>query len=184
MAAPPDPPRRRTMGDAMIAPPHVESSRLPAGRAVALLLVWLILTDASLKDLPVGLIAVAVGCWISVRIRPTSPVTARLVPTLRYVGTFLRQSVLAGIDVARRAFDPHLPLKTGFVEFAPALQSDMERTLFADLSSMAPGTLPVEERANGVLLVHCLDTDTDVAAQLAADERRLAAALGREIENG
>jgi len=166
------------------APSRTGASGFPAGRAIALLLVWLILTDASLKDLPVGLIAVAIGCWISVRIRPTSPVTARLVPTLRYVGTFLRQSVLAGIDVARRAFDPRLPLKTGFVEFVPTLQSDMERTLFADLSSMAPGTLPVEERPGGALLVHCLDTDTDVAAQLAADERRLAAALGREVANG
>ncbi|MCX5514691.1 sodium:proton antiporter [Kaistia algarum] len=158
--------------------------RVPWARAFALLLIWIILTRGSLKDLPVGLIAVAVAAFVSVRIRPTSQVTLRLIPTLTYVGIFLRQSVVAGFDVARRAFDPKLPLKTGFIEFSPSLPAGMERTLFADLSSMAPGTLPVEERPDGTLLVHCLDTDTDVAAQLAADEGRLAAALGREIDRG
>lgn len=160
------------------------SSRIPWARAFALLIVWIILTGGSLKDLPVGLIAVAVAAFVSVRVRPASQVTLRLAPTLTYVATFLRQSVVAGFDVARRAFDPRLPLKTGFIEFTPALPAGMERTLFADLSSMAPGTLPVEERLDGTLLVHCLDTDTDVAAQLTADEDRLAAALGREIDRG
>jgi multicomponent Na+:H+ antiporter subunit E len=162
----------------------VASARIPWARAFALFLVWIILTGGSLKDLPVGLVAVAVAAFVSVRIRPASTVTLRFVPTLTYVGIFLRQSVLAGFDVARRAFDTKLPLKTGFVDFVPALPAGMERTLFADLSSMAPGTLPVEERPDGTLLVHCLDTDMDVAAQLAADEDRLAAALGREIDRG
>jgi multicomponent Na+:H+ antiporter subunit E len=36
---------------------------------------------------------------------------------VRLVGRFLWQSVVAGVDIARRVFDPRLPLNTGFVVY-------------------------------------------------------------------
>jgi multicomponent Na+:H+ antiporter subunit E len=159
------------------------SRKIPLGRITALLGIWIVLTDASLKDLPVGILAIAMATWVSVTIRPPTDASLHLRPALIYVATFLRQSVAAGLDVARRAFDPALPLKPGFILFSPTLSDPRDRTLFADLASMAPGTLPVEETANGKLLVHCLDVDMDIPAQMEADEARLAAALGRELSH-
>jgi multicomponent Na+:H+ antiporter subunit E len=49
---------------------------------------------------------------------------------------------------------------------------------FTAFASLMPGTLPVESEAGGALLVHCLDTDQPVAAQMAAEAARFARAIG------
>lgn len=154
--------------------------RFPFVRAAALFLVWLVLTDARLADMPVGLLAAFLGALASRSLAPQTLATPRAGALLAYCVRFLRQSVLAGFDIARRAFSPSLPLKPGMARFAPSLPPGAARTLFADLASMAPGTLPTGETADGSMEIHCLDTDIDAAAQLADDEARLKSALGIE----
>lgn len=161
-----------------------QAPRLVWGRFLALVLVWLILTGATVKDIPVGIIAAALGAWMSARLLPGAIREPRILASITFLAVFLRQSVLAGIDVARRVFDPKLPLDPGLVDFAPRLPEGLERSLFAEIASMAPGTLPVGETAHGSLVIHCLDKEADIEGQLRADEERLAAALGREVGRG
>lgn len=156
--------------------------RFPFMRAAALFLVWLVLTDGRLADMPVGLLAAFLGALASRSLAPTTLATPRAGLLLSYGVRFLRQSVLAGFDIAHRAFSPSLPLKPGMALFAPTLPPGPAHTLFADLASMAPGTLPTGEAADGSMEIHCLDTDIDAAAQLADDEARLKAALGMETQ--
>ena len=92
------------------------------------------------------------------------------------------QSVLAGIDVARRAFDPRLPLKTGFVVYPVRYPRGPARNAFASLTSLLPGTVPVRDDAQG-LLYHCLDVEQPVAEQLAAEEEAVSRALRRTAES-
>ena len=80
------------------------------------------------------------------------------------------QALIAGVDVARRAFDPRLPLRPGFVTFAPRLSPGLARDAFCALASLMPGTLPADTNDDGTLLVHCLDVDQPAAAQLAVEE--------------
>lgn len=160
-----------------------QAPRLVWGRFLALLLVWLVLTGAALKDLPVGIVAAALGAWMSARLLPGAIREPRILASIGFLAVFLRQSVLAGIDVARRVFDPVMPLDPGLVDFAPRL-GGLERSLFAEIASMAPGTLPVGETEDRSLVIHCLDKEADIQGQLRADENRLAAALGREASRG
>jgi multicomponent Na+:H+ antiporter subunit E len=84
--------------------------------------------------------------------------------------------VAAGWDVARRALDPRLPLRTGFVAYPARFRSRLARNAFASYSSLLPGTLPVEDDGE-TLLYHCLDITQPVAPELAAEETALAQAF-------
>ncbi len=47
-----------------------------------------------------------------------------------------------------------------------------------------PGTLPADTNEDGTLLVHCLDMDQPVAAQMAVDEELFTRALGGSPDHG
>jgi multicomponent Na+:H+ antiporter subunit E len=89
---------------------------------------------------------------------------------------FLYQSVVAGADVARRALDPRLPLRPGFVAYPVRFPPGTARNVFTTLTSLLPGTVPAGEES-GKLLYHCLDVDQPVVSQLAAEEAALSRAL-------
>ena len=91
---------------------------------------------------------------------------------------FLCQSVVAGMDVARRALDPRLPLRPGFVTYPVRFPPGTARNAFAALTSLLPGTVPAGDE-DGQLVYHCLDVDQPVVSQLAAEEAALSRALAR-----
>jgi multicomponent Na+:H+ antiporter subunit E len=88
--------------------------------------------------------------------------------------------VVSGIDVARIAFDPRLPLRAGFVVYRCRLRAAGERGAFCALSSLLPGTLPTGTNEDGDLLIHCLDVTRPVAANLAAEEALFSGVLGHD----
>jgi multicomponent Na+:H+ antiporter subunit E len=91
---------------------------------------------------------------------------------------FLRQSIVAGTDVARRALDPRLPLRLGVVAYPVQLAPGATRNTFCTLSSLLPGTLPAGSDERGALLVHCLDIGEPIVAQLTEEESLLVRAVG------
>jgi multicomponent Na+:H+ antiporter subunit E len=80
------------------------------------------------------------------------------------------------MDVARRALDPRLPIRPGFVAYATRLPRGLRRNTFATLTSLLPGTVPAGEQ-DGHLLYHCLDVEQPIIAELAAEEAALVRAL-------
>jgi multicomponent Na+:H+ antiporter subunit E len=50
--------------------------------------------------------------------------------------------------------------------------------------SLLPGTVPTGADAAGRLLIHCLDVNQPVAAQLAAEEEHFARAIGSARGDG
>jgi multicomponent Na+:H+ antiporter subunit E len=153
-------------------------------RATGFLVLWLVLAGFNPGDLPAAVVAVAGATWTSLRLLPRGG--SRLSPRgiARLVLRFLGQSLMAGIDVARRAFDPRLPLRPGFVTVSPRLPPGTQRDAFCAFASLLPGTLPIATNDDGTLLVHCLDTGQPVAAQMATDENRFTQALGGRSDNG
>jgi multicomponent Na+:H+ antiporter subunit E len=100
------------------------------------------------------------------------------------VRRLLRQSVVAGADVARRALDPKLPLRPGFVIYPVQLAPGAARNTFCTLSSLLPGTLPSGSDERDALLIHCLDTGEPIAAQLRDEEALLVRAVGGARDHG
>lgn len=139
-------------------------------RFVAYLALWLALIGLSAADLAVGVVTAACATWVSVLLLPLSGRRLSLSALARLAVRLPWQSLVAGVDVARRALDPRLPLQTGFITCTTELASGPARNAFRALMSLQPGTLPVGIEDSGDLLIHCLDTSQPVAAQLAAEE--------------
>lgn len=148
-----------------------------AARGLAFLLLWLLLMQSSKPaDLLVGVFAAAAAAWLSLRLLP--PVSGFL--HFRQFAVlfphFLWVSILAGIDVARRALDPRLPLRCGLVDCPLGFPPGLARNTFATLTSLMPGTVPVTDNGR-ILIYHCLDVTQPVVEQLWAEERLLTKAL-------
>jgi multicomponent Na+:H+ antiporter subunit E len=145
-------------------------SPLAVVRATGFFVLWIMLTGGNPADLVAGAVSALAATWASLRLLP--PGTGRVQPAalVRLVLRFLRQSVVAGFDVAWRALDPRLPLHPGFVVYQVGLPPGPARSMFTTLMSLLPGTVPTGSDEKGELLIHCLDSEQPVTAQLAAEE--------------
>ena len=153
-------------------------------RALLYFGVWFVV-DGSIKpgNLVVGMLASLAAAWVSVKLLPPSRGRVRLGGLLMLLPRFLWQSLVAGVDVARRAFAPRLDLQPGFVEYRTQLPPGSARNAFELISSLMPGTVPSDEGPQHIEF-HCLDTRQPVAEQLAAEERAYTPALQGERRDG
>jgi multicomponent Na+:H+ antiporter subunit E len=154
------------------------------GRAVGYFLLWLLLMpSAKPSDLLFGAVAALAATWLSLRLY--EPLHGRLHPGvfLTLVPHFIWQSILAGIDVARRTFAPTLRLQPGFVPCPLDFPEGLARNTFATFTSLMPGTMPCGED-NGVLIYHCLDVTQPVVEALWAEEELLARAITAGRKHG
>src|SRR5262245_46940146 len=126
-------------------------------RMAGFLCLWLAIAGSNARDLPMGLATAAAATWSSLLLLPPGASAPRPVVMARLALTFLSQSVVAGLDVARRALDPRLPLRPGFVLFPIHLARGPARSAFCIVESLLPGTLPAGSNESGTLVVHCLD---------------------------
>lgn len=147
-------------------------------RGAGFLVGWVALMGGAPLDLVVGMLAAGGATAMSLRLLPPGRARWRWSQVAGLGGRFLWQSVVAGVDVAWRAFHPRLPLRAGWVAVPVHLPPGPARNAFLTLASLLPGTVPAGTNEAGLLLVHCLDTNQPVAEHLRAEERRLARALG------
>lgn len=146
-------------------------------RGLCFLALWLaLMPSAKPGDLAVGLVATILATWASLHLLPPAAGQFRVIALLTYLPHFLGHSIMAGLDIARRAFDPRLPLQPGFVTYATRLPPGRARNEFASITSLMPGAVPAGEEA-GAIVYHCLDIGQPVAEQNAVEERALARVL-------
>jgi len=129
-------------------------------------------------------VAAVAATWASLRLLPPGAGRVRPGALIVFVFRFLYQSVIAGVDVARRALDPRLPLHPGFVTYPVGLPPGPSRNTFATLMSLLPGTVPTGAAGGGGLLVHCLDVEQPINAQLAAEEEHFSKVVGSVHSDG
>lgn len=152
------------------------SARAALTRGACYFALWVLLIGIDPLDLAVGVFAAAAATWASLRLLAPGrhPVRLGALPGLAL--RFVWQSVIAGVDVARRAFSPGPPLRPGFVTYPTGYPRGPARNAFASLSSLLPGTVPVRDDEQD-LLYHCLDVDQPIAAALAAEEAAVSRVL-------
>jgi multicomponent Na+:H+ antiporter subunit E len=152
-------------------------ARVALIRAALLFGLWVVLMQsAKIGDLAVGALATVAATWASLRLLPPETGQVRFTWLLALLPRFLWQSLLGGVDVARRAFAPSLPLRVGFVNYRTGFPRGQARNNFATITSLMPGTLPAGDGPETIEF-HCLDTGQPVASQMAQEERLLAKAL-------
>jgi multicomponent Na+:H+ antiporter subunit E len=151
---------------------------LHAKRFALFLGLWLLLTAADKAALAPGLAAAAAAALLSHRLAPSGEHRIGLVALLLLFPGFLWRSLVGGLDVARRAFSPTIPLRPGWVRYQTSLADGLPRVALGSQLSLMPGTLAAGSEGNAVL-VHCLDVEDDVILAIAAEEQRLLRAFTR-----
>jgi multicomponent Na+:H+ antiporter subunit E len=149
-------------------------------RGLGYFVIWMIMVGGGLENVLPGIGAALLAAWASLRLMPPDPGNAHVRPlaSLRLFVRFVWGSVVAGVDIARRAFSPSLPLKLGYVVYPVGLPPSAARNLFMSVTSLMPGTLPAGTDDSGGLIYHCLDVDLPVLQQLEQEEALLVQALG------
>jgi multicomponent Na+:H+ antiporter subunit E len=139
--------------------------------------LWLVI-DQSAKpaNLVFGVLATAAATWASLKLLPPDTGRVRIGVLLGLLPRFLWQSIVAGVDVARRAFAPTPRLQPGFVDYPVGLPRGSARNAFEAISSLLPGSVPSGETET-LIEYHALDTRQPVVEQLAAEEQAYARAL-------
>jgi multicomponent Na+:H+ antiporter subunit E len=163
---------------------NLAPSRPAVVRALGFAALWIMLAGGNVADLAAGAVAALAATWASLSLLPPGTNRVRTIALTRLALRFLRQSVVAGVDVARRALDPRLPLHPGFVVYPVGLPPGPARNMFTTLMSLLPGTVPTGSVVGGGLLIHCLDVGQAVTAQLAAEEALFSRVVGRKRDDG
>ena len=166
-----------------MAPGRLVACPPPIVRGVGFLCLWLVIYRIDLAAVLVGAATAAAATWTSLRLLPPGKARLRPLALARLALRFFAQSAVAGADVARRALDPRLPLRPGFVRYPTRLEPGLLRDAFCTIASLLPGSLPARSDPSTVL-VHCLDVGQDVPAQMAAEEAVFVAALGGRTSLG
>jgi len=146
-------------------------------RGVALLLLWVLLTGGPAASWVVGAPAVLAAVFLAQRLRPSGPARLRPLPALAFLPYFAGQSLRGGWDVARRALHPALPIAPAQITYPCRLPVGTARRFFVNAISLLPGTLYLDEDADGLRL-HVVDRDQPVMAELGALEARVARLFG------
>lgn len=142
-------------------------------RLVGFSLLWWIVAGSSPGSGWAGLIAVPLAMLLSLALRPPFGWQLSIFAMLRFAPFFLWQSIHGGLDVARRAFSPRLPLDPGLVQHPLKLPPGTARIFLLNTVSLLPGTLSAD-LDDDCLVVHCLDTDSSRADDLRRLEARVA----------
>lgn len=151
-------------------------------RFALLFAVWLVLTSGAPGSLPVGALAAAAAAVLSLRLQPGDERAVRPLRVLALAPEFLWESLLGGIDVAWRALHPRLPIDPGWIRYRMRLPAGAARVALGDEVSLMPGTLAAGSHGD-ILYVHCLNRTEASENRIAAEEARIAHAIGFTFED-
>ena len=149
-----------------------------AFRTVLFALLWWILTDGAINSWLVGVPVVLLAVLASEAL--LSGVSWSLPGMVRFVPFFLWHSLYGGVDVARRALHPRLPISPELFDYRWRLPPGLPRVFMANAVSLLPGTLSAELDEEH-LRVHVLDQTGAFASGLALIEVRVAQLFGLSL---
>ncbi len=161
-----------------------EAARAAQGRGghtvltlLVLALVWWTLAGGSWSSWSVGVPLLLACFWLVHRLPSEGPWLWRPAGMVRFLGFFLWQSVLSGVQVAWLALHPRVPLAPELVYYDLRLPATPPRVFFANAVSLLPGTLSCI-LTDDFLVIHTLKNGPAVAAGLARLEDRVAGLFG------
>jgi multicomponent Na+:H+ antiporter subunit E len=154
--------------------------RLSPVWALTCALVWWILAAPRTDAWVAGVIAVALAVAIHTALGGRRDPGIRPLALPAFVPFFLWQSVRGGLDVARRAFAPSLPLAPGFIDYRVGLPEGPARVFFVNCISLLPGTFSADLQGRA-LRVHLLTDDGSGHERLVDLEARVGRLFGTPV---
>ncbi|GAB6061066.1 Na+/H+ antiporter subunit E [Desulfonatronum parangueonense] len=146
--------------------------RMLIQRIVMFALLWWVLTQGGSPLSGLGIIAVAAASILSLWMIPPGAWKLRIRGLLRFMPYFLHQSLLGGLDVARRALRPRMDLSPVVITHDMKFKSEPARVFFIWVVSLLPGTAGVDLQGDTVS-VHVLDESIADAWKLRELEDRI-----------
>lgn len=146
-----------------------------ASRGLVFSLIWWVLTDGVASAWWLGVPAVVAALVISLVL--VAPIHFNWLEVVRFVPVFVARSLLGAVDVARRAFDPQLPLAPEVIHYSLQLPPGFSQLAMANTVSLLPGTLSTRLEANQ-LSVHVLDAQGGYRAELELLEQHVGRMFG------
>jgi multicomponent Na+:H+ antiporter subunit E len=151
-------------------------------RSVIFALLWITLTGGAVDALVYGGLAVVAATRLSLGLYPVDQPAIVLWRVAWFLPRFLPQAVMGGLDVARRAFDPRLPIEPGWVRSRLTNRNEAAGVLLGGVVSILPGSLaagPGDEAMD----VHFLNVTTYSPERMQADERLVLGLFDRRIDS-
>lgn len=153
-------------------------------RAAVLGTLWWAVAEGAGTGWGLGLVVVALAVVSSLWLQPPGGPAPRLRAVPGFLAWFVGQSLLGGVDVARRSLRRPVDVAPDVVEVPVALPAGWPSVVLADAVSLLPGTLAVRLRRTDdggqVLDLHVLDTGAAPEVAVAALEQRVARLFGVE----
>lgn len=148
----------------------------------ALALMWVMLqADFTLGQLALGYLVAAGVVWACSNFAVEQVTLRRPGVVLRLAWEFLREVVVANLQVARIILHPRLPIRPAFIVVPLDLHDDLQITTLANMITLTPGTLTVDVAPDrSALYVHCLAAD-DADAVRAQIKRQFEAPLAEAV---
>lgn len=87
----------------------------------------------------------------------------RLYYMIAYIPIFIRELIKANIDVAKRSFNPKLPINPGIVKVPTDLKSDYGLAMLCNSITLTPGTISMdvtEEDGRNYIYIHWIDVQS------------------------
>ncbi|OOZ36009.1 Na+/H+ antiporter subunit E [Solemya velesiana gill symbiont] len=144
--------------------------------AIALYAFWLLLSGHYVALLlALGGLSVLIVVFFLLRMDRVDGEPSTLRPSLkffRYIGWLLWQVVLSNIALARRVWDPALPIRPTWGKLDTKLPLPLEKALYANSITLTPGTLTTDVRDDH-LMIHCLSPEELEELRKGEMERRI-----------
>lgn len=147
-----------------------------------LALMWVMLqADFSLGQLTLGYLVAAGVVWACGNFAVEQVTVRRPALAARLAWDFLREIVIANLQVAWIILRPRMPIRPAFIVVPLDLRDDLQITALANMITLTPGTLTVDVAPDrSALYVHCLAAD-DVEAVRDQIKRQFEAPLAEAV---
>ena len=144
--------------------------------ACTLALFWMLLSGhTSILLLTLGLASVVLVTWLVSRMDRIDNGPIRMLLSLKYLSYLvwlIGQVVITNIDVARRIWNPSLPIKPASRKIKVSLKDPLIKTIYANSITLTPGTVTTEI-GEDYFIVHALNAQSLDELEEGDMERRL-----------
>lgn len=144
--------------------------------AFILVLFWMLLSGhTSTLLLTLGLASVVLVTWLVSRMDKNDNLPVRMlfsIHFLSYIGWLAWQVIITNIDVAKRIWNPSLPIKPASRKIKVSIKDPLIKTIYANSITLTPGTVTTEV-GEDYFIVHALNSEGLDELEEGDMERRL-----------